>query len=245
MRTRILRICSVLLIGSLLASGVDMFAPANVLAQESVADLTGAWVGGTGNKIAIVQQGTEIRVCAARFTARQFIKVYSGTLPANGVATLASVPKSIDDIGGELPPEVREQLIRDVHYSFHIDLRELPKSRVQVSWYVDSVTYSQATHKVRNVTPSTTPTPEDFSRVAYATPGPVRRGLQGDIIHFGRALRNDSRWRDWYRRTAGGRGIGELGPNIRRLAKFRTRERLSRATMLHLTPAPKGARFGP
>lgn len=204
-----------------------MSVPASAMAQGSGADLTGGWIGSAGTRVAIVQQGPGIRVCTVRSTTGRFIKVYSGTVPTDGVAPLRSVPQSVDDIGADLPPEIREQLIRDFHYSFRIDLRELPRDRVQISWYVDSVTWTRLSRKVESVTPSTTPTPEDFSRVRSATPGFWRRGLEGIIIHFGRVLRNDSRWRDWYRRTAGARGLGELGPNIRRFAKIRTREELT------------------
>jgi len=158
----------------------------------------------------------------------KFIKTYDGTVSFDDAGTLTSVPTNINDIGSELPADVREQLIRDFHYSFRIDLSRLPADRARVSWYVDEVTYDRLSHKVSAVTPATTPSPEDFSRVNYSTPGIGRHGLEGIIMHFGRVLRNDSRWRDWYRRTAASRGIGDLGPNIRKLAKLNTREELSR-----------------
>lgn len=219
------RLCAGALLLAVVAAVGGPAPPAS--AQGGNADLTGAWKGNAGDKIAIWEEPSLIRLCTARSTEGGFIKVYTGAPPADSsTTTLTSVPRTIKDIGAGLPPAVRAQLIAR-GYAFRVDLRRLISDRIQVAWYVDDVTYSRTTLTVSSVTPATIPTAETFSRAPYGTPGWVRRAIDGILIHFGRVLRNDSRWRDWYKRIAAERGAGDLGPNIRKLAKFRTREELS------------------
>lgn len=219
--------CAAVIVVAVLSTALRMAVPANAFAQTGSTDLTGGWAGSGGDKVAIWEEPSLIRLCTIRATAGEFIKVYTGAPPdASATTTLTSVPRTINDIGADLPPAVRTQLIGR-GYAFRLDLRRLPADRVQIGWYVDDVTYNRATLAISSVTPATVPSPETFSRVRYGTPGWLRRGLEGILMHFGRVLRNDSRWRDWYKRTAASRGIGELGPNIRKLAKYRTREGLT------------------
>src|SRR5579859_4005006 len=182
--------CASFLVFSLLA-GV-------AAAQQSAADLTGAWAGSSGAKVAVLVSAPQIRVCTTRSTAGSFIKVYSGAAPSAGaMTTLISTPRTINDIGADIPADVRQQLVSG-GYSFRIDVLSLPNDRMQINWYVDNVTYGSTSHKVSAVTPATIPAPETFSRVNYGTPGWTRRGIEGIVYHFGRVLRNDGRWRDWY-----------------------------------------------
>jgi outer membrane protein OmpA-like peptidoglycan-associated protein len=134
------------LLGALLASP---------LLGQSAPNMSGTWKRAEGSDVSVRQNGGEVTVMVETSKGRN--RVFTGTLEKDGTVSLTRVPKRVEDIGEELPEDVRSQLIFDRHYFFRGGLRWLDAEKLELALFEDDVDYDRFSHVINSITLSNSP----------------------------------------------------------------------------------------
>jgi flagellar motor protein MotB len=154
---------------------------ASPLLGQSSSNMSGIWKRAEGSDVSVRQNGGEVTVMVEGSKGRN--RVYTGTLEKDGTVSLKRVPKRIEDIGEELPEDVRSQLISDRHYVFRGNLRWLDAQKLELALFWDDVDYDRSSHAINSVTLSNSPEKIELTRAKQKT-APIASDLLFDFDRY-------------------------------------------------------------